>query len=439
MTSYCRRVPPSWCRRLQAGGLLLVGCLLAALALRTWVCQGLLLPVRVTEASMAPALLGDHWRVHCPQCGRKLDFDARQDTRLEKVICAGCRQPFDASRSATFLRGDRVLIDKWAATHGDPTRWDVWALRDPQRDDRLLVKRVVGLPGEQVSLLDGDVYINGRILKKSLSEFRRLAILVAEEQFDDGRPGDSMSCTPWRTQSAPSHWQLRDTGWVFEKSSSSDSLVQDGDWLCYCPAGDSETPAIRDDYSYNQSVSRRLHDVHDLLLECDLTITASAILWFRAETPVGTWVVTWTVDPPSMQLLGDGHLIARQVPPKHRDGSSCRAEFGYWDRQLQFGVDGQSWFVFDGPSKAEGDGAHAGATWLSIGASDGELVIRRLRITRDVYYERPRGPFAGPLPVTLAADEYFLLGDNSPCSIDSRHRAIGPVARGRLVGQVGRW
>jgi signal peptidase I len=38
------------------------------------------------------------------------------------------------------------------------------------------------------------------------------------------------------------------------------------------------------------------------------------------------------------------------------------------------------------------------------------------------------------LPVTLGSDEYFVLGDNSTQSIDSRH--IGPIQREAIVGKV---
>ena len=40
------------------------------------------------------------------------------------------------------------------------------------------------------------------------------------------------------------------------------------------------------------------------------------------------------------------------------------------------------------------------------------------------------------LPVTLGADEYFLLGDNSPESLDSRH--LGLIPREAIVGKVTR-
>ena len=276
MSTLFPRPLPSWCRRLQVGGLLLVACLLALTAVRAWICQGLLFPVRISEASMAPALLGDHWRVTCPHCRRSFAVDAQSDTRRERIICSHCRQPFDATHSAQFMPGDRVLIDKWSAVRGDPARWQVWAFRDERQNQRLLVKRVVGFPGEQVALQGGDVYINGRILRKSLAEFRSLAILVDEEDFASSDRGDESVPSAWHDDSRIPGWQRRRDGWYFQSAGDETTVGEEGGWLGYHPT-DSPAPAIvRDDYAYNQSLSRRLNDVDDLLLECDLSVAASA-------------------------------------------------------------------------------------------------------------------------------------------------------------------
>ena len=74
---------------------------------------------------------------------------------------------------------------------------------------------------------------------------------------------------------------------------------------------------------------------------------------------------------------------------------------------------------------------------------------------RDVYYTHPiglQGRWGLDEPVRLAADEYYVLGDNSPISEDSRTWPGGPaVDANLLVGkplvvhfpakllEVGRW
>ena len=64
---------------------------------------------------------------------------------------------------------------------------------------------------------------------------------------------------------------------------------------------------------------------------------------------------------------------------------------------------------------------------LAIGAEGLGVVLDRLRVYRDVYYTEP--PFApaghplaggGATSCVLGAEEYFVLGDNSPISEDSR-------------------
>lgn len=42
----------------------------------------------------------------------------------------------------------------------------------------------------------------------------------------------------------------------------------------------------------------------------------------------------------------------------------------------------------------------------------------------------------GDQEVTLGADEYFVLGDNRPASLDSRSSILGPVHRSEIVGRV---
>jgi len=74
----------------------------------------------------------------------------------------------------TFLEGDRVLVKKfaygirnplnnqiWVET-GRPERWDVVVFISPEDRDKDFVKRVVGLPGETVALVGGELLIDGR-------------------------------------------------------------------------------------------------------------------------------------------------------------------------------------------------------------------------------------------------------------------------------------
>ena len=74
---------------------------------------------------------------------------------------------------------------------------------------------------------------------------------------------------------------------------------------------------------------------------------------------------------------------------------------------------------------------------LAIGSQGGLGVdLRDLRVYRDVYYTHPIGRNARwglDEPYELADDEYFVLGDNSPISEDSRVWPEGPAVPSKLL------
>lgn len=61
--------------------------------------------------------------------------------------------------------GDSVLIEKFSCLLGKPKRFDV-VVFCCQNSGRTYIKRIVGLPGETVQIIDGAVMINGERLKE---------------------------------------------------------------------------------------------------------------------------------------------------------------------------------------------------------------------------------------------------------------------------------
>lgn len=62
--------------------------------------------------------------------------------------------------------GDRVAVLSTGFRRGGPDAGDVVLLRDPERPHLDTVKRVVAVPGEQVCLRGGRVYVDGRALRE---------------------------------------------------------------------------------------------------------------------------------------------------------------------------------------------------------------------------------------------------------------------------------
>ena len=58
----------------------------------------------------------------------------------------------------TLKPGDLLLIERHAYDQAEPDRGDIVVARQP---GCLIVKRVVGLPGEEVEVKQGSIYVNG--------------------------------------------------------------------------------------------------------------------------------------------------------------------------------------------------------------------------------------------------------------------------------------
>lgn len=69
----------------------------------------------------------------------------------------------------TVQTGDRVLIDRLAYTLGSPARGDIVVFHTPPQisPPSTYIKRIIGLPGDTVSINPGQVWVNGRLLKEA--------------------------------------------------------------------------------------------------------------------------------------------------------------------------------------------------------------------------------------------------------------------------------
>jgi signal peptidase I len=69
------------------------------------------------------------------------------------------------SMQPTLYAGNFVLVNKLAYKIGTPSRGDIIIFRYPPDPTQVpYIKRVIGLPGDQVHIADGKVYINGELL-----------------------------------------------------------------------------------------------------------------------------------------------------------------------------------------------------------------------------------------------------------------------------------
>lgn len=68
------------------------------------------------------------------------------------------------SMEPTLIEGQMLVISKINYLLGNPQRGDIVVLKDDV-ENKLLIKRVIGMPGEDVRIQDGKVYINNQELQ----------------------------------------------------------------------------------------------------------------------------------------------------------------------------------------------------------------------------------------------------------------------------------
>src|ERR1700682_2953505 len=82
-----------------------------------------------------------------------------------------------ASMEGTLLIGDHLLVNKFIfggtgawyeklLPYRQLERGDIIVFKYPYADHQHFVKRVIGLPGDRLKVVDGDVYVNGKLLNE---------------------------------------------------------------------------------------------------------------------------------------------------------------------------------------------------------------------------------------------------------------------------------
>ncbi|HEV8045776.1 MAG TPA: signal peptidase I, partial [Rubrobacter sp.] len=61
----------------------------------------------------------------------------------------------------TLQINDRVLVNKFIYRFTEPERGDIVVFQSVESSDQDLIKRVVGLPGDEIAVRNGNLFVNG--------------------------------------------------------------------------------------------------------------------------------------------------------------------------------------------------------------------------------------------------------------------------------------
>ena len=105
---------------------------------------------------------------------------------LEILACPNCDHHFSLA-TARDLSGDRLLVDKNVYSLRAPRRWEMVVFRcpdpEPKEFGKPYVKRLIGLPGETITIVEGDVYVDGQLARKGLAEVRETMTTVFDMAY----------------------------------------------------------------------------------------------------------------------------------------------------------------------------------------------------------------------------------------------------------------
>ena len=92
----------------------------------------------------------------------------------------------NVSMQETLFDGDNIIMDELSYNIGDPKRFDIICFKSYKEKD-LLIKRIVGLPGETIRITNGIIYINDKEIKdvKGLEEIDDAGIAASGITLDD--------------------------------------------------------------------------------------------------------------------------------------------------------------------------------------------------------------------------------------------------------------
>lgn len=429
-----------------------------AFVFRGFVIEGFVIPT----GSMAPTLNGAHVRLHSPESGFGWAINPWEQSRTgQPEPVQGDTTPIDATDPMTGGRvgaqlpaelgrdiptrgGERIFVFKYLFSVFDPARFDPVVFKFPGNPSENYIKRLVGLPNEEIALVDGDIFrrdaaplIDGKsdwsdpawsIVRKPERIQRTLWMPVFDARYEPispDRDGRTWFRRPWQPVNADGE---RDTRWTLEPGSYAFEGGQAGTlrW-------DTSAWPITDRYWYNEvpngpsnpmggpfrpGATKLVYPVSDVRLAFNLEArgggSVGAVLRtrkheFRARL-VGprAEVAMRAEDAPEWTALGDAPL-----PAAVGEGAGIvRVEFWFADQRVGVWIDGREilagdydWTPADRVRFATSLDPQALASgaieepnpltdWraytqpeLRMEIDGGAMVLHRLRIDRDLHYQ----------------------------------------------------
>ncbi|MFK7818146.1 MAG: S26 family signal peptidase [Planctomycetaceae bacterium] len=196
----------------------------------------------------------------------------------------------------------------------------------------------------------------------------------------------------------------------------------------------SQIAPIQDQYGYNSE--RKTEAVADIGIE----LTASGNertgeLVIRLSTPHGLFEVAFNLETGAVQLFGHEQNATVSTGSFQPSTLSKGAKISVRQTDRRIFVVLNNQLLFAPFLIPDGVGAPLAPKPLGFATRGAQLSVTGIRITRDIHYTAGRARNGVNEEFLLGDEEYFVLGDNSPVSDDSRNWKEAAVHRSNLVGK----
>jgi signal peptidase I len=428
----------------------LVIAFILAFIFRAFVVEAFVIPT----GSMADTLRGAHFRLVCPACGYEFNFrypshnqeknDVIPNTKQNIYegfnhsyipICPMCGTEIENSKR-WVSNGDRILVLKYLYQFAEPQCWDVVVFKNPSNPSENYIKRLIGRPGETVHIQDGDVYIDGNIQRKPKHVQDVLWVCAYHSDYQIPTEPESYRKKegwgdPFMPQNANNAWKFHPETRYFEFAGSHLPEV-----MRFNP--ERIRKFTQSFCAYNGQQSYYTAIVSDLKISGLLTPADSqgsiALLLgkydriYQANINFNGQCSISEVDLQTNSIMRE---ITSKKFPALTPGKTIEASFEIVDHSLRLYLGTEDPLEHLGPNdpKAWGydfDSRQPQYPTIALAGQGSAFKFKQVAVYRDVHYtneqhgsEKTKRGTEG-LPFILKENEFFVLGDNSPESFDSR-------------------
>ncbi|MBX3388352.1 MAG: hypothetical protein KF691_02725 [Phycisphaeraceae bacterium] len=445
-------------------------------------------PFQIPTGSMAPTLLGAHVRIRDKDNGYQWpispsDFvDGNMENAQPRQQITTAHEPNTDRLLPPFTKdsssGDRIFVMKYDYPYGDPARWDVVVFRNPTNPQVYYIKRLVGLENEELSIVDGDVFVRPfrpdrketpaecwensewKIARKPLRAQNATWQLIFDSTYEPLNPvrdGKRWFTSPWVP--GGDKWTVNDTTVYRYDGAGPGSLTWD---TKFRPITDlnhyNDTPQLN--ARKNMPVQR--YPVPDLRVSYGIkpaSASASAGATIKVNSHEFRGRVEGTKALVEMRPIGDANAPWKVLASKEGirplgPDRVTNLDFRHVDQALQLFIDGElvceGFYDWTPAQRVEYSTGKPLEAMLSLAVRpvplsepfnytkpevkidvSGPAELHRVRLDRDLFYQPAQHvmpqwrdtPCRGSHPTTLAiqhANEFFMMGDNSPASLDAR-------------------